>query len=196
MTEELDTIIDKVEKEVTEASIHFELFLSLFGSQENLQVVYQSAPNVFLCFKQTLIDSAVIKLCRLLDSAEKGKYRNIGIDLLVDHFCEEKDFQGILKKQKEVIERHVAQLKLYRHKRLAHNDLETHQENRHDIIFNRSIDAALNELRDFVNIIRKEKYGYTCQILKQEYPLRDGPERLMGLIRKGIDANQAELDNA
>ncbi|MEM1223900.1 MAG: hypothetical protein AAGH40_14200 [Verrucomicrobiota bacterium] len=190
MNKEFDTIIDKVEKEIAEASIHFELFLSLFGSLENLQVVNKSAPNVFLCFKQTLVDSSIIKLCRLLDPAEKGKNKNIGIDLLIDYFDDEPEFQELLKEKRKAVEAHVTELRPYRHKRLAHNDLETHQENRHDIIGNRFIDAALNELQDLVNIIRNKKYGFEVHILNQEYPLQDGPERLMKLLRRGIDANQ------
>jgi|GEM_PF-5872417 hypothetical protein len=196
MNEEFDKLIDKVEKEIAGASIHFELFLSLFGSQENLTIVNQSAPNVFICFKQALIDTSIIKLCRLLDPAGRGRNRNIGIHMLIELFDDEPDFQEHLKGKGNEIEAHVAKLRAYRHKRIAHNDFETHTEIRHDVIGNTHIDSALNALQEFVNIIRIAKYGREVHILNQEYPLRDGPDRLMRLLRKGIDANQSELDNA
>lgn len=196
MNEEFDKLINKVEKEIASASIHFELFLNLFGSQENLSVVNQSAPNVFILIKQALIDTSIIKLCRLLDPAERGRNRNIGIHMLIEYFDDEPKLQEHLREKENEIEAHVAELRSYRHKRIAHNDLETHTESRHDVIGNKHINFALNTLQDFVNIIRSEKYGHEVHILNQEYPLGDGPDRLMRLLRKGIGANQSELDNA
>lgn len=196
MKKEFNNIIDKVEKEIADASIHFELFLRLFGSQENLRAINQSAPNVFMCFRQSLIDTTVIKLCRLLDPAEKGRNRNIGIHMLVENFEGETEFQEHLRQKAHEIEAHVEELKPYRHKRLAHNDFRTHTESRHDVIGNKHIDSAINALQEFVNLIRIKKYGHEVHILNQGYPLKDGPDRLIRLLKKGIDANQSELKNA
>lgn len=196
INEDLDNLIEKIEHEIREVSIYFELYLGLFGSQQNLKTINQSSPNVFLCFKQSLIDMCIIKLCRLFDPARQRNFENISLDLLIESLDDDREIQSRLREKKNEMDVHMVQIKPYRNKRLGHNDRITHEEDRLREISNRSIDTVINLLQEFVNIIRLNKYKYEVHIVNLDYPLGDGPDRLMRLLQKGIDANRSELDNA
>jgi len=189
MNERAKEILEKIENQIRNASIRFELVLSLFGSEKNLSIINKSAPNVFLIFHAVLMEAVVIGLNRLCDPAkDRQGNQNLSIETLreslqiTDHELQEK-----LLRLECAIKGEVKKLNPFRSKRIAHNDLDTHLEDLHRSIDNGAINESLTLLQEYVNTICLHYENYSVHILNPPYPSGDGPDRLLSLLRKARD---------
>lgn len=189
MDDRAKEILEKIENQIRNASIRFELVLSLFGSEENLSIINKSAPNVFLIIHAVLMEAVVIGLNRLCDPAkDRQGNQNLSIETLrellqiTDHELQEK-----LLRLECAIKGEVKKLNPFRSKRIAHNDLDTHLEDLHRSIDNGAINESLTLLQEYVNTICLHYENYSVHILNPPYPSGDGPDRLLSLLRKARD---------
>ena len=189
MNKRAKEILEKIENQIRNASIRFELVLRLFGSEENLSIINKSAPNVFLIFHAVLMEAVVIGLNRLCDPAmDRQGNQNLSIEILreslqiTDHELQEKLLQ-----LEFAIKVEVKKLNPFRNKRIAHNDLDTHIEDLHRSIDNNAINESLTLLQEYVNTICLHYENYSVHILNPPYPSGDGPNRLLLLLRKAME---------
>ena len=182
-------ILEKIENQIRNASIRFELVLRLFGSEDNLSIINKSAPNVFLIFHAVLLEAVVIGLNRLCDPAkDRQGNQNLSIETLreslqiTDHELQEKLLQ-----LECAIKVEVKKLNPFRNKRISHNDLDTHIEDLHRSIDNNAINESLTLLQEYVNTICLHYENYSVHILNPPYPSGDGPNRLLSLLRKAME---------
>lgn len=188
MNELAKEILEKIENQIRNSSIRFELVLKLFGSEENLSIINKSAPNVFLIFHGVLMEAVVIGLNRLCDpSKDRQGNKNLSIGALreslqiTDHKLHEK-----LLRLECAIKGEVKKLNPFRSKRIAHNDLDTQIEDLHRSIDNGAINESLMLLQEYVNTICLYYEDYSVNILNPPYPSGDGPDRLLSLLCKAM----------
>jgi hypothetical protein len=181
-------ILEKIENQIRNASIRFELVLKLFGSEENLSIINKSAANVFLIFHAVLMEAVVIGLNRLCDPAkDRQGNQNLSIEALRESLqITDHELQKKLLQLECAIKVEVKKLNPFRNKRIAHNDLDTHLEDLHRSIDNNAINESLTLLQEYVNTICLHYENYSVNILNPPYPSSDGPQRLLSLLRKAM----------
>ncbi|MHC4540727.1 MAG: AbiU2 domain-containing protein [Planctomycetota bacterium] len=182
-------ILEKIENQIRNASIRFELVLKLFGSEENLSIINKSAANVFLIFHAVIMEAVVIGLNRLCDPAkDRQGNQNLSIESLRESLqITDHELQKKLLQFECAIKVEVKKLNPFRNKRIAHNDLDTHLEDLHRSIDNNAINESLTLLQEYVNTICLHYENYSVHILNPPYPSGDGPNRLLSLLRKAMD---------
>lgn len=189
------SLISKIEKQIGQASIRFELLLNIWGSQENLTVLNGVAGNVFLQFHNSLIETVVIGINRLCDPAQDRRgNKNLSLERLIislpNGTKKNKDFHEQLLMLEKKIKKEVMKLNKFRSKRVAHNDYPTHVRDWHKKIPNHSIDRSLKMMEEFVNKIYLHFDNVSVSLLNPRYPVMDGPDRLISQLRKSLKSAQ------
>ena len=189
MNKRAKEILEKVENQIRNASIRFELVLRLFGSKENLSIINKSAPNVFLIFRAVLMEAVVIGLNRLCDPAkDRQGNQNLSIETLRKSLqITDNKLQEKLLQLECAIKVEVKKLNPFRNKRIAHNDLDTQIKELYRSIDNNAINESLTLLQEYVNTICLHYENYSVHILNPPYPSGDGPNRLLSLLRKAME---------
>lgn len=183
-------IFQKIYDLAVEASETFELILSLFGTSENIKLINRTTPRVFSHFHNALLDGVILKLTKLTEPAKSKGSKNLSINYLIKLLeNEESPIISQLKNPKQKIDSFLTELRNIRNKRIAHNNLTTHQKDLHKIINNEDINNALEELNEFFNIISMHYMNGASSQLKPIYPLGDGPDWLMSYLRVGADVH-------
>lgn len=195
MNRKTKNLISKIENQIRQASIRFELLLSLWGSQENIATLNRVAGNVFLQFHNSLIETIVIGINRLCDPAKDGSgNKNLSLERLRISLSKgtqkNKDFQEELRILEEEIKKEVKKLNKFRNKRVAHNDYPTHAGNWHRKIPNPAIDRSLKMMEEFVSKIYLHFDNYSVSILDPRYPVMDGPDRLISQLKRSVKSPQ------
>ena len=183
-----EKIFHKIYDLAVETSATFELFLSLFGNSENIELINRTTPGVFAHLHNALLDSVILKLTKLTERAKTKGSKNLSIDYLIKLLeNEESPIISQLKNPKKKIDSILTELRKIRNKRIAHNNLATYQGDLHKIINNKDINSALEELNDFFNIISMHYMNGVSSQLKPIDPLGDGPELFMSYLRVGAN---------
>ena len=193
MEQSLRELLTKIENEIRNISTRFELVLSLFGSDENLEVINKTGATVFLCFHNALLETVIIGLNRLTDPAKDNRGNlNLSLEMLRNSIDEsEGTLPAKLIELEYAISKEVQKLTPFRNKRLGHNDLETHLKDLHRIIQNAAINEALILMEKFVNAIYSHHEVPSITLLNLPYSYGDGPDRLMGLLKGATDSQQS-----
>ncbi len=184
-------LISKIENQITQTSIRFELLLNLWGSQEKIVTLNQVAENVFLQFHNSLIETVVMGVNRLCDPAQDNQgNKNLSLKMLRSSlpkkFQKNKPLEQQLLDLEGKIKKEVKKLNKFRSKRVAHNDYPTHVGNWHKTISSLAIDSSLKMMQDFVNKIHLHFDNYSVDLLKHRYPITDGPDRLMSHLKRSL----------
>lgn len=193
MNEEARIIFEKIADEIREASIRYELSLSLFGSDENRLILFNAAPTVFYTFRSALIDATIMGICRICDPSQEN--RNLTIESLKNSLTiTDSQLTTKLEQLEAAIKEQLEQLKPHRNKRIGHKDYETHlndlmtpQGNNLGKVDSPAIDKSLKYLQEYLSAIRLHYDNQSVIILNPSYPSNDGPKRLLTLLRKAID---------
>lgn len=201
MNKKVRRLIAQIETQIRNASVEFELLLNLFGTQERLRIVNLSAPNVFITIRRCLVNSVVIGLSRLCDPAvDRQKNKNLSLERLRDSLPKKTKANQELQKRlchlEGQIKKEVKKLKRYRSTRIAHNDFGSISRKWHKKVPHSSVDRALKLMEEFINQIYLKFDDASVNILNPQYPSKDGPDRLMRIIEKGIKRQQDALHNS
>jgi predicted nuclease with TOPRIM domain len=190
MNENIDKLISKIEDEIRTASVRFELVLSLFSSNDNLEIINNTAPAVFGEIRSALYESVIMALNRLCDPQESYRYKNISLERLRNSLPEEMkddtEFSEQLIAIEKQIKEEVDKLKKIRNKRFSHNDLSTHFKNEHKIIQNPAINKSLELMDEYINHVRLKHNNTSGSLIKLPYVSKDGPTRLMKYLKLGM----------
>lgn len=195
MNKKTKNLISKIEDEIRKASIRFELLLNIWGTQENLNTLNQVAGNVFLQFHNSLLETVVNGIIRLCDPAQDiAGNKNLTLERLRLSIPQKNPKNKVLYEQllgfEKKIKKEVKRLKIFRNKRLAHNDLLTHVRNCYRTIPNSEIDQSLKMMEEFVSIIYLHFDNCGVHILNPIYPYGDGPNRLMDHLKISLSSNR------
>ncbi len=191
MNRKTKSLLSKIERQIKQASIRFELLLNIWGSEENLTILNGVAPNVFLQIHNSLIETVVIGITRLCDPAQdRPGNKNLSLERLINSIPKgtnkNKDFHEQLLILENKIKNEVRKLNKYRSKRVAHNDYPTHAKNWHRKIPNSAIDRTLKMMEELICRIYLHFDNRDVHILDITYQIKDGPNRLISHLRRSL----------
>ncbi len=200
MNKKTKSLLSKIEHQISDASVRFELLLSIYGSEDNLKIINHVAPNVFLMIHRSLIESVVMGINRLCDPEVYGrKNKNLSLKRLrlslPQKSKENSALQHDLIALEKKINNKVRKLNKIRSKRIAHNDYETHARNWYKKIPNSAIDSSLKMMEEFINKIYLHFDNCSVHILNPPYPPGDGPDRFMRLLGELTQRQQTTASN-
>jgi hypothetical protein len=196
MNNKTKKLLKIIEPEISHPSNRFELLLNIYGSDKNLKIINRVAPNVFIYIHNSLIDSIVISLNRLCDPPEDSrKNKNLSLKRLRLSLPKKRKNNRLLQIELECLEqeikKQVGKLQKFRHKRIAHNDYDTHTRNWYRSIPNSAINSTIEMMGEYINKIYLHFDNANIDIIKIEYPCGDGPERLMNLLEASLKAKKS-----
>lgn len=113
-----------IQREVVQLHLKWRYFIQLFGQLNRIAVINLTAPAIFSSIEDAMLADILLTLMRLVDPAKSFKNKNnLCFMSLV---CEIKD--DVLKKQIELLVEDLRDttkaMKMWRDKKLAHNDLD------------------------------------------------------------------------
>lgn len=185
--------------QVTRAHGRWRRFLDLFGeSEQRIELLNETAPAFFSDLQETYIDTIFLSIMRLLDPLESAGDENLVLEQLVERAKEVGDYDlaDDLSDQLDNLKDHCADLKTWRHKRLAHldRDFEHERIEKKDPlpgIQRETIDEALSLIEDFLNTV--EGYYGDSQIYFEPMTRGDA-ESLVVALKKAVDYDDAIHD--
>lgn len=147
--------IKLLENFINDCQLHLQYLDEIF-KEDYYQV---SSINFFNFLRETMIDSLLLKVVRLFDNHEMGKYKNFTLENIItsEHF----EFSSQLKKDIEValgeIKKSLEELKYYRNKKIAHIDYNEVSDNIHSYkIKIEHIEKCIKVLHEARNKLRKD----------------------------------------
>jgi len=200
MNKRAQKVSDFIEKEISAASSEFEMLLGIYGSKENLDILNKSSNIVFATLRNSLILSIILRLNKL---TERAKDRQGNLNLCLERLrlalpsrTDENAalVDRLIAKEKEIKEA-VRKLNKFRSKRIAHNDWPSMSGQWHKTVSNQAIDKSINLMEEYINMIYLH-FDNMSVGLKPEFRINDNPQRLLKILKLGLEANQSLLDNA
>lgn len=153
----LAPIFDRLRLDTLDFSFEWQLWKALFRtSQEQIDLLNTSAPTFFGRIQATLFQSIVLRASRLLDSPKTGGQDNLVLEqlLLASPADVSAELTTTMRQALAKAKSHAAAVKTWRHKYLAHRDLDhatmvqppTDAEVKYD-----DIDSVLEAFSDYLN---------------------------------------------
>jgi AbiU2 len=187
MPPDVAEVFGQLWQEVTQVHTRWREFLKLYGNEENVRVMNESAPAFFVEYQRVVSDYVLLEICRLTDPAGKDDKTNLSLATLVSKIDE--TAHGEFKKQVSVFLA-IAKSKFetagkHRNKRIAHLDLEVRLGSGLPPVTTTEIDDALQAIKDAMDLIQGHftdtdtAYGSAI--------FRGGGEELIYWLRRGLD---------
>jgi hypothetical protein len=191
MVGDIESLYSDIRQELIRLHANWQMFRQLFTvSDEQMELLNNTAPGFFHLLQDVLVDNAVIILSRLTDS---NKYNSLPrlVKLLKNHVVH--SFYEELKSDIEIIETSCADIREHRNRRVAHNErLDQRPEydidaERLPILTRDKIEGTMVEMAMFMNKI----IGY-FESTEQFYEpiVRGDAESLVFFIEKGYEATR------
>lgn len=189
-------IFAALKTEIVDLHLRWIIYRQLYAaSAEAIELLNKSGSNVFFLLQHLLLDDCALRLSKLTDPAEQGKFANLSVFQLLENIAEtDKGFPraelealiGELKARSE-------KFRKLRNKRIAHADLEHALKVAEDPlpgISRTDVEEALDALRRVMNAV--ELHYDNSQTLYEETIVAyeaDG-NRLLSVLEKGHVAQQ------
>lgn len=182
--------------QITDLHLRWIIYRQLYAaSAETVELLNRSGSNVFYLLQQLLLDDCALRLSKLTDPADRGRFANLSVLQLLENIAEADQGFPRLK-----VEDHIATLKLrtakfreLRNKRIAHADLEHSLKVEDDPlpgISRDDVERALAALRDVMNTVESHYDG--SQTLYEETIVAYGADgnALLSVLEKGHKADE------
>lgn len=192
---ELQETHDKLFQKVVALHHKWNEWQALFaGTVETVELLDKTAPAFFAMHQRVLIDDIILSMARLLDPAETGAYENLSLYRLQD--CANAtgnsklstDFGAAF----ETFKKHSESLKIYRNKRLGHNDLDTIREiDPLPPVTVQDIKNSLGALQDVMNTVDKYfgKSGISYELVRRG---PHGVDAIVLFLKEGLQYHEEE----
>lgn len=122
----LESIFESVDSQVVHLSYTWKIYCQLFDSEDNISLLDSSGGNVFQLFQTLILDHVILALSRLTDPPSHGKGKENANIRYVLELAKDSLSPRVLANVTASLARldgHVAHLRVYRNKVLAHPDL-------------------------------------------------------------------------
>ena len=164
--------------------VKWDVCLGLFGTVDTVKIVLSISQDSFLAIRDTLIGDVILSISRLCDKEQNRHQQNITIHSL-ENYCGPDD--GILELTAS-LEDACKPFKTYRHKHLAHKDLE--------MVLNKEV-SQIRNFRESVESIL-DMFGKTLNKFFQKYAdkleVLEFKQRTIGEPQDIIDVLKAEVE--
>jgi len=187
---DIEDLCKLLNSDVTWLFHRWQAYKALYAkSEQRIDFLNETATSFFFVVQETLYDDVTLSISRLCDPATSGGGRqtNATLERLVGLIAAEEDqpFHLTVSRLLAALRALVAPLKEYRHKRLAHADLEVAMGRA--IIAGPSrdtIDRALTLIAELLNAVAHHYRDTT--ILFEHFVTPGGPDDLVGLLKAGL----------
>jgi hypothetical protein len=186
-----------VNSEVTWLHTIWELFIQLYGSSdENIEIMNESAPQFFAILKTMLFDELVMILNRLTDPAITRRKANACLEQLIKQLDQPENtlLATSLTEKLSTIRANYVAFRTWRDKKVSHNDLPTALQNEGNFlpeIPRAKAAAAIQEITDFINEYSEAVLG-SFQSYVPFLAARGDGNALLQYLKQGIEAQQKE----
>ena len=189
---DIEEIFEELKNEISLLHAKWKIYRQLFGySERRIELLNACASTCFRIIKDALLGEIQITLCKLTDPASSRKDENLSLEQLQKRFeaqKEDKNFVNNLQMLLNDIKNKCRDIRVRRHKQLAHLDLVTTLQS--DLnplpgISRQMIEEALELIREYMNTIQGHfmgsETGYEHFLMKAS----DG-EALISLLKYGL----------
>lgn len=181
----LGPVYVEVDQDVTRVHAYWKLVTQLFGSRESVAILNNAAGFAIRAIQDSLIDSVILRITKLTDPAQAGRFQNLSLEHLIGKLPDDADAELLdrLRTQLDIIQSSTKEFRLIRHKRLAHRDT-AYAINSDQVLPGiplKSIDDSLERIRDFMHEIQRY-YGFAGTVYHMVELGRDGDHLLFHLL--------------
>ncbi len=114
--------LDALDREIVLLHFKWIYLKQLFGTEKHLAVVNATAPSAFSVIEEALFNEILLSLMRLVDPVGSKHQMNLSLRSLLEDIPDEKLRDQVAALEKQIREK-VTDIKTWRDKKLAHNDL-------------------------------------------------------------------------
>jgi len=190
---ELREKLDAIDQEVVLLHFKWTYLKQLFGSEKSVAIVNATAPSIFSVIEEAMFNDILLTLMRLVDPPKSKNGANLSLRNIAADLSDPE-----LKQQVQLLEVQIRDkakdIKVWRDKKLAHNDLLKHLKKSAPVpaIQISELTAALELVRKAMNLI----HGYfsdTTVLYDQCITEKDG-NALLFLLEYGLDCWTEDKD--
>ncbi|MEM7577141.1 MAG: hypothetical protein AAF328_06660 [Planctomycetota bacterium] len=188
--EVLDTLND-LDRDLTFTFDEWNLFTGLFGhSEKRIDILNSSSPHLFHDLQRILQDAVYLRIARLLDPASMKGSKNLTLSYLQQlvkrsgHIALADELNDGINK----LRREAQQVLWYRHKRLAHRDLDASKEASYIRLSRADISSILVGISDLLNKVHLANDN--SSFYHRIGTTRDSASSLTYWIAQGLRSNQ------
>jgi hypothetical protein len=195
MGDDLGTLYYHLWQEVALLNVRWNNFRDLFTAPKNIDVMNRTARRFFARLQQTLMSEVMLHLCRLTDPPRSSGRANLTLQALPELLLPEDLRTGLL----PLIDQVVADTefaRIWRNRRLAHNDLERVLNPELDPLPTASrthIDQAIVSVGRVVNLVESGCLGAPTRF-EDTLAAGQGPRALIWYLKLGLEAEKARHD--
>lgn len=187
---EINEVYEELKKEVSWIHAQWIVYRQLFAvSEKRFDLLNECAPEFFYIIQNALLEKVLIFFGNLTDSAKKKEHNNLSLAQLQTRIRAHRE-EDLAEQTGPIlgkINSKCEPFKKWRHKRLAHFDLNTAIKNTSNPlpgISREVIEEALELIREFMNKI--EVY-YTGEEMGYEHFIMQGDgEALVAMLKSGL----------
>lgn len=124
---QLSNCFEALYQEIVQIAFDWRGFLELFDDKALVEMMNQHACDFFADLQRKLSDSLVLKVCRLTDPEDCGRFKNLGLPYFVAQLKKENSIDDAKHQQWQERLKQIGllmePLRHLRNKRIAHNDV-------------------------------------------------------------------------
>ena len=199
MDQQLERVFNRLKKELVYIHYRWRLYLQLFGSNRHaIELINKTAPNVFVDYDNLVFDSMILSLSKLTDPACSRGKDNLSFGYLIAQV--QRHDEGLAKDLEhdfELLREVCGSVRTIRHKRIAHNDLESalsEQASPLPGVSRDAIEKALEQTRSIMNKIDRHFNGSTTGYEQSIMPYGSDGRALLIWLQKGLAYEQLEKE--
>ena len=191
---EITSIFNCINEDVLKLSYRWKIYLDLFDSGEaNLELLNSSGGCVFELVQYLIMDDTILALSRLTDPPKSGRDQdNANIRYLLALSKDVLNPSAVIDLNNALarLDAHVKNLRVYRHKALAHSDLHhaLRMVGLPDITYV-EVEGAMEECRNIVSKLGAELLNQSCNF-NVLIPFGYDASHLLTLLRKAHAQNE------
>ena len=178
--------LDAIDQEVVLLHYKWTYLMQLFGKEERISVINATAPSIFSVIEEAMFADILLAVMRLVDPPKSSNQPNLSLRSLAADIADP-DLRGRVEAIEVEIRDKVKDIKTWRDKKLAHNDLLRHLKKSAPVpaIQIGELTAALSLIRKAMNLIHGH-FSDTAVLYDQCVTEKDG-NSLLFYLQYGLE---------
>ena len=178
--------LDAVDQEIVLLHFKWTYLMQLFGKEERISVINATAPSIFSIIEEAMFADILLAVMRLVDPPKSSNQPNLSLRSLAADIPDP-DLRGRIEEIEVEIRDKAKDIKIWRDKKLAHNDLLRHLKKSAPVpaIQINELTAALSLIRQAMNLIHGH-FSDTAVLYDQCVTEKDG-NALLFYLQYGLE---------
>jgi hypothetical protein len=183
---------DAIHREVVILNFKWVYFRQLFGQQKTIDVLNQAAPSAFHLIEAAMFIDILLSIMRLVDPKKSSGQPNLSFGSINEELPDGNIRDAIFALQEQIRLR-TEDMKVWRNKKLAHNDLSRHLPEATTLpsIQYKDLFEAMRLIGQLMNVLHKNLSDTEFQY--DRCITRDDGYKLLFYLKYGFDAAAEDL---